>query len=146
MDRVKWTLAILTTAAIFSYLRAFDGPDLVGEVTHVRDGDTFLVRGVPVRLLGLTCDERDTKRGVSATRAVTRLTSGQTISCSLTGDMSYDREVGRCQLADGRDIAAELISAGECGRCAKYDPAGYYIAPQKQAGRYRGFMPKYCRT
>ena len=34
---------------------------LVGMVTHVRDGDTIEVRGVPVRIANLDCAERGTR-------------------------------------------------------------------------------------
>lgn len=33
------------------------------------------------------------------------------------GRPSYDREVGRCALRDGRDLGEVLIAEGACGRC-----------------------------
>ena len=123
-----------------------DGTELSGGVTKVRDGDTIEVRGVPIRLSGVTCDERGTVRGSSATRAMTALIAGQTLRCSLTGARSYDREIGRCRLPDGRDIGTELILSGKCGRCNRYDQKGYYAAAQRKAGPYEGTIPNYCRT
>ncbi|WP_170431929.1 thermonuclease family protein [Ruegeria arenilitoris] len=147
MKSIKWVLVVSVGLVLFACLREDTGrADLSGSVTHVRDGDTIEVSGVPVRLSGLTCDERNTSRGASATRAVTNLVNGQALSCTLTGEKSYDREVGRCRLPDGRDIGTELILARECGRCERYDPEGTYIAPQKMAGPYNGVIPKYCRV
>ena len=37
---------------------------LKGTITHVRDGDTFEVNGIPVRLAALDCPENDTKKDV----------------------------------------------------------------------------------
>lgn len=117
---------------------------LVGSVTHVRDGDTIVVAGRPVRLNGLTCDELGTRRGEQATRAMRELVAGRTLTCTLNGDRSYDREVGRCRLADGRDIGAILIARGVCGRCDRYDPFRKYAAVQREAGPYAGSYPGYC--
>lgn len=120
------------------------GENLVGAVTHVRDGDTIEIAGRAVRLNGLTCDESGTRLGDEATRALQRLVAGQTLSCLLNGDRSHDREVGRCQLRDGRDIGAILIASGVCGRCARYDPFRKYAAAQREAGAFAGSQPGYC--
>ena len=45
-----------------------------------------------------------------------RLASAGPVACNLTGKRSYDREVGTCHLADGRDIGNLLISEGVCSR------------------------------
>lgn len=89
---------------------------LQGRVSHVRDGDTIEVAGVPVRLAKLDCQERGTKGGEIATRVMTELVSRQHLSCQLAGRMSYDRQIGTCAMADGRDIGDILISGGYCGR------------------------------
>ena len=39
-----------------------------GTITHVRDGDTFEVNGIPVRLAALDCPENNTKEGRTASR------------------------------------------------------------------------------
>ncbi len=143
----NWMMAGLSALVLSScQIENDNSADLTGSVTHIRDGDTIEVEGVSIRLAGVTCDERGTPGGVSATRAMTQLVDGQTLSCKLTGEKTYDREVGRCSLPDGRDIGGELILVRECGRCARYDPAGTYIAQQQQAGPYNGAMPRYCRT
>lgn len=126
--------------------RRYAGPheELVGPVTHVRDGDTIEVSGRPIRLSGLTCDEKSASRGAEATRTVRRLVTGQTLTCVLTGERSHDRAVGRCRLEDGRDVGATLIARGVCGRCSRYDPFRAYAAVQREAGSFTGEYPGYC--
>lgn len=145
MSANRWYTAAVLVALVGCNFTEDDTSTLTGPVTHVRDGDTIEVSGVPVRLQGLNCDERGTALGESATAAVTRLVHQGPVSCALTGDKTYDREVGRCSLPDGRDIGAVLISQGQCGRCERYDPQGAYIEPQRRAGPFRGRSPGYCR-
>ncbi|EAR49793.1 putative periplasmatic protein [Oceanicola granulosus HTCC2516] len=117
---------------------------LTGRVTHVRDGDTVEVAGQPVRLNGLTCDERGTPLGERADAAMRRLVAGRRVACDLTGARSYDRLVGRCRLDDGRDLGAVMIEAGLCGRCAAYDRDGAYVSVARRAEPFAGEMPGYC--
>ena len=122
------------------------GLRLDGQVTHVRDGDTIEVDGIPVRLSGVTADELGTARGEAAAAFMRDLVRGQTVTCDLTGEVTHDRQVGHCALAtDGYDLGALLIEAGMAGRCARYDPDGLYRAIQQEAGPYVGLMPKYCQ-
>jgi len=93
---------------------ALNGTGLAGPVTHVRDGDTVEVRGVPVRIANLDCAERDTAAGRRATQAMARLADSGPLACRLSGRRSYDREVGTCAMSDGRDIGAVLIAQGVC--------------------------------
>lgn len=118
--------------------------NLVGTVTHVRDGDTIEVAGRAIRLNGLTCDERNTPLGDTATWAMKRLVSGRTLTCKLNGDRTYDREVGRCTLSNGQDIGAFMIENQLCGRCARYDPLRIYASVQRTAGPFQGANPSYC--
>ncbi|WP_111735319.1 thermonuclease family protein [Roseovarius amoyensis] len=92
------------------------GKRLSGPVTHVRDGDTVEVRGVPVRIANLDCAELGTPAGRMASEAMTQLARTGPLTCRLTGRQSYDREVGTCAMPDGRDIGAELIAKGVCSR------------------------------
>uniref|UniRef100_UPI003B51E0FA thermonuclease family protein n=1 Tax=Roseovarius indicus TaxID=540747 RepID=UPI003B51E0FA len=95
---------------------ALNGKRLAGQVTHVRDGDTVEIAGVPVRIANLDCAEKGTSEGERATRVMLRLASAGPLACNLTGKRSHDREVGTCRMADGRDIGQLLISEGVCGR------------------------------
>lgn len=95
---------------------ALVGKRIAGTVTKVRDGDTVEVSGVPIRIANLDCAEKGTAAGQRATRVMLRLASAGPLACNLTGRRSYDREVGTCHLADGRDIGNLLISEGVCSR------------------------------
>jgi endonuclease YncB( thermonuclease family) len=72
------------------------------------------------------------------------LTRGQNVSCSLTGERSYDRTIGTCYVGD-TDLTATIIRQGACARCPRYDPGGRYLPAQREAGAWRGTMPGYCR-
>lgn len=139
-------LSLILLLGLSACLQDDPGVDLAGLVTHVRDGDTIEVADVPVRLQGLTCDERGTPLGILATAAMRDLVRGQRVSCDLTGEKTYDREVGRCALPDGRDLGAVLISQGVCGRCDRYDTDGAYVSVQRIAGPFPGAFPGYCRS
>jgi endonuclease YncB( thermonuclease family) len=110
---------------------------------YVLDGDTIEVGGVRVRLEGLHCPEAGEPVGSAATNAMRGLTGGQNVSCSLTGERSYDRMIGTCYVCDA-DLTAAIISEGVCARCPRYDPGGRYVPAQREAGAWRGSMPGYC--
>ncbi len=78
-----------------------DGRALRGQVSHVRDGDTVEVAGIPVRIANLDCDERGTASGERAMVRMRQLASTGPFACRLEGRMSYDRQVGVCALSDG---------------------------------------------
>ena len=110
---------------------------------RVRDGDTIVVSGIPVRLQGLHCPENGEPGGADATAAMRSLTSGNTVQCTLNGERTYDRSVGTC-FADGQDLASMLIRQGVCARCPRYDPEMRYASAQRDAGPWRRSMPGYC--
>jgi hypothetical protein len=90
--------------------------EIVGRVTHVRDGDTIEVSGVPIRFGSLDCAESGTNAGERATARMRTLVAGQTLTCYLNGRTSYDRKIGSCRLGDGRDLGAIMIQEGYCRR------------------------------
>jgi len=92
------------------------GDPSYGRATHVRDGDTIEVDGRPIRIAALDCAESGTMAGEAATRRMKALVSGGRLKCSLTGERSYDRWIGTCRLASGRDIVSVMIAEGLCRR------------------------------
>jgi endonuclease YncB( thermonuclease family) len=117
---------------------------LSGTVMHVNDCDTIEVAGTPVRLNGLNCDSLDMPRSDRAKRVMKTLAAGQAVSCILNCDRSFDREVGRCQLGDGRDLGEVIIEGEAYGRCARHDPLRKYAAAVLKAGPFPGNYPSYC--
>jgi endonuclease YncB( thermonuclease family) len=87
-----------------------------GKVTHVRDGDTIEVGGLPIRLNGLAAPERGEPGGPKATAAMLELVPGRTLRCELDGEHTHDRCVGVCYL-DGTDIAAVMVRRGLARNC-----------------------------
>ena len=90
--------------------------EITGRVTHVRDGDTIEVSGIPIRFGSLDCAERNTREGQNATSKMRTLVADQTLNCHLNGRTSYDRKIGSCRLQDGRDLGGIMISEGYCRR------------------------------
>ena len=92
---------------------------LKGRITHVRDGDTFEVNGIPVRISALDCPENSTSAGKTVTRFAKKF-KGKLAICELTGAKTYDRVVGYCSI-DGKDFGKTMMDQTSCKLWAKYD-------------------------
>ena len=92
---------------------------LRGTITHVRDGDTFEVKGIPVRISALDCPENSTSSGQKATRFSKQFKGKQAV-CELTGAKTYDRVVGYCSI-EGKDFAQIMVNNKFCKFWPKYD-------------------------
>lgn len=142
-----WLLALAAVLAVgfkFQPELLGAGTPLNGTVTHVRDGDTIEVAGTPIRLNGLNCDEIGTPLGDRARHAMQELSAGENVTCTLNGDRTFDREVGRCQLSDGRDLGLVMIEQRLCGRCARHDLLRTYAEAAERARPFLGNEPSYC--
>jgi micrococcal nuclease len=147
-------------------------------VTRVIDGDTItLGDGLRIRLAGLAAPEHDHKArpdpegaarawwpitsprgdhwgGPEATAAMRALVLGKTLHCNLTGEATYNRCVGTCELQDGRDISEAMISGGwarTCTRLAGDNLISYNAAEQLAADsgaviRESYPLPRYCKV
>ena len=143
--RAEIKVATLLLFGVFWPITLFAQAELTGQITHVRDGDTIEVGHIAIRLNGLTCDERGTTLGDRATAYLRSQVLGKTATCSLDGERTYDRLVGRCATENLGDIGVHLIKQQLCGRCERYDPEGEYAQAQREAGAYAGTMPSYCK-
>lgn len=114
-----------------------------GRVTVVRDVDTIVVAGTPVRLNGVDGPETSTRIGRDARAFMTRLVRGQDVICDLNGDRTYDRWVGVCYLG-GNDIGAIAIVNGYALDCPRYS-GGRYRELETPAARSRIQRAGYCR-
>ncbi|WP_170432887.1 thermonuclease family protein [Ruegeria arenilitoris] len=121
---------------------ALTGPLHAGTL-HVRDADTIVVDGKPVRLNGIDAPELDTRSGQDAKRWMVNYLRGKSISCELNSERTYDRWVGVCY-ADGEDVGAAVIAAGHALDCARYS-GGRYKNLETRAARSRLKRAKYCR-
>ena len=143
--RAEIKVATLLLFGVFWPITLFAQAELTGQITHVRDGDTIEVGNIAIRLNGLTCDERGTTLGDRATAYLRSQVLGKTATCSLDGERTYDRLVGRCATENLGDIGVHLIKQQLCRRCERYDPEGDYAQAQRRAGPYSGAMPSYCK-
>ena len=89
-------------------------------------------------------NELNTKKGREAHDLLNEILMGKRVVCELSGEMSYERLVGRCAFSDKGDIARYLIENGYCGRCNRYDKKGFYAESEKKSGPYTGVTPSYC--
>ena len=106
---------------------------------YVRDGDTVVVDGVPIRIAGLSCSELTTMQGQSQKAVlVDHFNKASKIIYILTGAKTYDRSVGWVSL-DGVDIGNLMITRAGCQPCRRYDVIGKY-----SKFPVTGDVPKYC--
>jgi len=128
-------IALLATPALADRI-------LEGRVTVVRDVDTIVVAGTPVRLNGLDGPEVSTRSGREARTFMTRLVRGETVTCQLNGERTHDRWVGVCYL-DGQDIGAIAVANGHALDCRRYS-GGRYRELETPAARSRITRAGYC--
>jgi micrococcal nuclease len=105
---------------------------------YVRDADTIVVAGTPIRLNGVDAPENSNRYGREATAFMQRLLQGATVTCDLNGERTYDRWVGVCHMmlnGTETDIGAVLIANGFALDCRRYS-----------GGRYRSLEPSGARS
>jgi len=125
LRRLLWILLLVgLLAALWIINRP---PQHAGTILFTSDGDSFTLAldgaRQSVRLLGIDAPElaqncQDSRGepwrcGLGARDALTTLAPrGIALTCHSPGNDRFDRAVSRCTLADGRDLAAELIAGG----------------------------------
>jgi micrococcal nuclease len=140
-------MKLLSCVAVAAFLCG--GPVAAREISgtaYVRDADTIVVGGTPVRLNGVDAPENSNRYGREATTFMGRLLRGATVTCDLNGERSYDRWVGVCYiLVDGQlaDIGAILIVNGFALDCRRYS-GGRYRSLEPPGARSRLRQANYC--
>lgn len=114
------------------------------------DGDTIVIEGVRIRIAGIDAPELDHPWGKKSKWELVQLCKGQIVTAKLRPELSYDRVVADCYLADGRDIAAELVRRGLALDWPKFSGGKYrhlepsdarrklWRADARQKGRFVG--------
>lgn len=133
-------LALLLVASLATPVQADQITDMV---TYVRDGDTIVVGKQPIRLNGIAAPERNEPSGDEATAFMKRLVLGKKVTCTLNGDVSHDRLIGRCYLAE-RDIGRLIVAAGLARDCPRFSHQRY-AGDEIAASRTLPF-PGYCKV
>ncbi|WP_412507587.1 thermonuclease family protein [Roseovarius sp. SYSU LYC5161] len=132
----------LAVASLLTATEALAGRIIEGRVTVVRDVDTIVVAGTPVRLNGVDGPETSTRAGRNARAFMTRLVRGEILTCDLNGERTYDRWVGVCYLGE-QDIGAIAIANGHALDCRRYS-GGRYRELETPAARSRIRRAGYC--
>lgn len=130
----KLGTALLIVGAMSACNTDFEPSAKPKSEVYVRDADTIVLDGLPVRLNGVDAPELRTQAGQSGKRWMQNYVKGKNITCDLNGERSYDRVIGICY-ADGQDIGASVIAAGHALDCARYS-----------GGRYRNFETEQARA
>jgi endonuclease YncB( thermonuclease family) len=90
-------------------------------VPEIVDADTIYAGAVKIRLAGLDAPETDQvcidsqgrswPCGLEARKRLQSFSGGRTWLCRLTGEVTYDRQVGSCTI-DGEDVGRWLVREG----------------------------------
>lgn len=133
-------MRIVTIAFALCVATAAAG-DITG-TAKVRDADTIVVAGTPVRFNGVDAPELGTAAGRDAKRWMVNALRGRTVTCELTGAKTYDRWVGTCFVGD-TNLSAAVIAAGHALDCRRYS-GGRYKHLETAAARSRMKRARYC--
>ena len=87
------------------------GETLQGKCSVI-DGDTIVIDNIQVRIAGIDAPELDQPWGKKAKSALIGICRDQVITAHISDALSKNRVVATCILADGRDLAAEIVRRG----------------------------------
>lgn len=102
--------------------------EAVAQHLAVVDGDTLDVEGDRIRLWGIDAPELGTRDGQAAAAHLRSLLDGVgrgELVCQTFYFDRYGRQVARCLLAEGDDIACQMVMAGHAEDWPRYSD-GYY--------------------
>jgi endonuclease YncB( thermonuclease family) len=135
LSRILIALALGLTTTAFTRGGVISGP------AFVIDADTVVVDGTKVRLKGVDAAELGTPLGETAKRRMQALVPGALV-CTLTGERTYDREVGFCRTPAGLDVNREIVRLGAALACPRYDAR--YLADERPEARAVQPRSSYC--
>lgn len=120
----------MTRVIITAALIAFACPALAAELPvpagiHVHDGDTIGRGKSRLRIWGLDAAELDEVGGIASRDYLRQLIRGKPLACDVMDVDFYGRRVVRCELPDGRDVACEMIRAGQATEYRRYSGGAY---------------------
>jgi len=138
--RFTWALSLLFACSIAHSAAA---QEIASSRVYVRDVDTIVVGGTPVRFNGVDGPETSIAAGREAKLWLERFLKGKTVTCVLNGQRTYDRMVGTCYVG-GEDLSAAVISAGHALDCPRYS-GGRYAHLETPAAKARLPRAPYCR-
>ena len=134
LGRGNW-YPVLANAASTTAASTINGP------ARVIDGDTVVVNGVHVRLKGVDAAELGTTLGENAKAVMIGIVTGE-LTCRLTGEKTWRRDVGYCFTSDGVDINQAIIAQGAALACPRYDTR--YVPFEQAAALAAQARSSYC--
>jgi endonuclease YncB( thermonuclease family) len=112
-------IVIIVVACLTATVAAAKPLTITGPA-RVIDGDTVVVGITHVRLNGVDAAERGTPAGEHAKQVMEAIVNGP-LTCVLSGEHTWKREVGFCTTAAGVDINQAIIAQGAALACPRYD-------------------------
>lgn len=117
------------------------------ENVSVIDADTIKLCNKKIRLSGISAAERGHGTYKSCKYIVEKIIAeSDTVTCKLTGDMTYDRHVGICTVTkkdEAEDLQQKIIENGCARDCKRYSRGKYKIF-ETEASRELP-LPNYCK-
>ena len=113
--------ALLGVAAGLAWSLARAEPLVISGPARVIDGDTVVVGDIHVRLKGVDAAEMNSELGQHSREVMVGIVGQSELTCVLTGEKTWRREVGYCTTAAGVDINRAIIEQGAALACARYD-------------------------
>jgi len=112
---------------------------------RVIDGDTVVVNQTHVRLKGVDAAEMNTNLGKHSKQVMISIVgTGNKLTCYLTGEKTYKRDVGYCFTEAHVDINQEIIARGAALACPRYDTR--YVEFETEAAIANQQRARYCGT
>lgn len=112
-------------------------PSLSGPA-RVTDGDTIRLEGVRIRLQGIDAPEIATAEGRAARRHLAGVIGAGDVTCTDTGERSYDRVVAVCRTEAGEDLAERMVADGWAVDLPRFSGGRYEPAEQQAREMGRG--------
>ncbi len=136
VSRTRTAIVLLIAGAVLAGpANAWQNGEVIEGRATAKDGDGIVIRGTEIRMQGVAAPEDNSYRvddgGPAATRALSELVDGETVTCRLDGSTARGRPVGICTLG-GQDLGATLIRNGYARDCPRYS-GGRYRAAEMQA-------------
>ena len=144
MKRLVYIIIILISYTSLSYSKEIN---CASHNVYVIDADTIKLCNVKIRLNGISAAERGHVTYKSCKKIVEKIIAeSDTMSCKLTGDMTYKRHVGICAITkkDKTDDLQQKIIENGCARDCKRYSRGRYKIFETEASRELP-LPNYCK-
>ena len=94
LDTLLIGAVLLGGVAGITWSLAAADPLVISGPARVIDGDTVMVAGLHVRLRGVDASERGTPLADNATAVIIGIVGDSELTCRLTGEKTWRREVG----------------------------------------------------